>query len=367
MSDFLEITSAASNYKNTDHVYAAYFSYTSAFKNFGYKLGLRAESSNNSGEVLNLDTVYTHNYPISLFPSLFLSQKLNNKQEVQLSYTRRINRPSFFNMIPYTDRTNKANVTRGNPDLVPEFTNSLEASYSKSFKGNNNILASVYYKASTNLITPFLTNEIDPVTKGTVLTYVNANSSYSYGAELTSINYINKWWDVTSNVNVYNSSINITNVKDAPAQPAMWSWFGKINNNFKLPKNFTIQLSGNYQSKTNLPVSQGQGGFGPPQQAQSASQGYIKSFYSVDAAIKKTLLKNNAAAVTLSFSDIFRTRIQDQFSQGLTFTQEYSRLNNPQMIRLTFSYRFGKMDMSLFKRKNLNNNGMSGATEGMGQ
>jgi ferric enterobactin receptor len=364
---YKEVTAAASNYKNRDQVLAAYFSYTGAIKNFGYKIGIRGESSNNKGQVLNLDTTYTHNYPNSFFPSVFLSQKLNNKQEIQISYTRRINRPSFFNMIPYTDRTNKLNVTRGNPDLVPEFTNSLEASYSKSFKGNNSLLASVYYKSTTNLITPFLTNEIDSVTGGTILTYVNANSSYSYGSELTSINYINKWWDVTTNVNLYNSKINITNVKDAPQQPAMWSWFGKINNNFKLPKNFTVQLSGYYQSKTNLPVNQNQGGFGPPQQAQSASQGFIRPFYSVDAAIKKTLLKSNAGAVTLSFSDIFRTRKQDQYAEGINFTQDYSRISNPQMIRLTFSYRFGKMDMSLFKRKNLNNNGMSGATEGMGQ
>ncbi|MFL5787262.1 MAG: outer membrane beta-barrel protein [Flavisolibacter sp.] len=365
--NFKEISSAATNYKNTDHVYAGYVSVTSAIKDFGYKLGLRAESSDNNGNVFTSDTIYHHSYPISLFPSVFLSQKLANKQEIQISYTRRINRPSFFNMIPYTDRTNKLNVTRGNPDLVPEFTNSLEASYSKSFKGNNNILASIYYKHSTNLITPFLTNEVDPITGGLILTYVNANSSYSYGGELTSINYINKWWDVTSNVNVYNSQINIANVKDAPQQSALWSWFGKINNNFKLPKNFTVQLSGNYQSKTNLPISQGQQGFGPPQQSQSASQGYIRSFYTVDGAIKKTFLKNNAGALTLSFSDIFRTRIQNQHSESLVFIQDYSRLNNPQNIRLTFSFRFGKMDMSLFKRKNMNSNGMGGATEGMGQ
>lgn len=365
-AEYKIIPNAASNYKDKDYVYAAYTTFTSAVKNFGYQVGLRAESSNYQGELLNTGDKFNHNYAISLFPSVFLSQKLSGKQEIQLSYTRRINRPNFFNLIPYTDRTNKLNVTRGNPDLVPEFTNSLEASYSKTFKGNNNLLISAYYKHTDNLITPYLTNEIDPVTGGFVITYINANSSYSAGAEFTSVNYLNKWWDVTTNINVYNSAINTSNVT-AASQAALWSWFGKMNNNFKLPKNFTIQLSANYQSKTNLPVNQNQNMFGPPQTAQSASQGFIRSFYAIDAAIKKSFLKNNAASLTLSFNDIFRTRIQNQHAESTYFIQDYSRLTNPQMIRLTFSYRFGKMDMSLFKRKNMNNNGMQGATEGMGQ
>ncbi|ANE50766.1 outer membrane beta-barrel protein [Flavisolibacter tropicus] len=88
-------------------------------------------------------------------------------------------------------------------------------------------------------------------------------------------------------------------------------------------------------------------------QAQSTAQGYIKSFYSVDAGIKMSFLKNNAAAVTFRVNDIFRTRINEQYSANEYFTQTYSRINNPQLFRLTFSYRFGKLDQSLFKRKNM--------------
>ena len=148
-----------------------------------------------------------------------------------------------------------------------------------------------------------------------VNSYINAESSYSYGAELTSVNNIKKWWDVTTNINVYNAKINTGNVPNATNQPALLSWFGKLNNNFKLKNNFTIQLSGNYQSKTNLPVSQNQGMMGPPgMQAQSSSQGYIKSSWSADVAIRKSFLKNQAAAISLSMSDIFRTRISEQIS-----------------------------------------------------
>ncbi|WP_143307095.1 TonB-dependent receptor [Chitinophaga vietnamensis] len=360
---YVLITGAGSKFKNNDNVYAAYVSISHTIKNFSYKVGLRGESSNYTGTLLTTNQEFKNSYPISLFPSVFLSQKLKNQQELQLSYTRRINRPNFFQLIPYVDSTDKLNITKGNPDLVPEFTQSLEASYLKTFKGNNTLLVSAYYKHTNNLITRYLDKEKDPVSGTELLinSYINANSSYSTGVEITAMNNITKWWNLTTNVNFYNSKINTDSVKQQ--QDAMWSWFGKLNSTFKLPKNFEVQLTGTYQSKTNLPINNNQGQFGPPMQsALSASQGYIKSFYGVDIAIKKSFLKNNAASVTLAFSDIFRSRITDQYSESSFFTQDYSRLKDPQMIRLNFAYRFGKMDATLFKRKNMGA-GMQGMSE----
>jgi hypothetical protein len=228
-------------------------------------------------------------------------------------------------------------------------------SYSKTFKGNNNILGSIYYKRSTDLITRYLTKGINPFTgnEDFINTFINANSSYSYGAEVTSVNYFNKVWDVTTNLNLYKSKINTDNITGS-SQDALLSWFGKINNNFKLPSNYTIQLSGEYQSKTNLPINNNQGrgfggGFG---QAQSSAQGFIRPFWGVDLAVRKSFLKNNAATVSLTFSDIFRSRRQDQYSESPYFVQNYYRLTNPQMVRINFTYRFGKMDISLMKRQN---------------
>ena len=353
--NLVKIPSATNDYQSTDNVFAGYVDVKSTIKNFGYELGLRAESSNYNGVLTNTGEQFSNKYPVSLFPSLFLSQKLKNKQELQFSYTRRINRPNFFQLIPFTDYTDSLNITRGNPNLVPEFTNSLEMSYSKTFKGGNSFLASIYYKHSDNLITRYLSPGTNPFTgkEDIINTYINANSSYSYGTELTSINKLTKWWDLTTNVNVYQSHINTSNIPGSTSQDAMVSWFGKVNSNFKLPKSFSIQLSGDYQSKTNLPVNNNQGGHGGPfGQAQSSSQGYMGSIWGADIAVKKSFLKNNAASVTLSMSDIFRTRVQDQYSVSPYFTQNYSRLNNPQLFRVSFAYHFGKMDVNLFKRQN---------------
>jgi outer membrane receptor for ferrienterochelin and colicin len=287
---------------------------------------------------------------------------------LQVSVTRRINRPSFFQLIPYVDYTDNLNITQGNPDLKPEFTSSFEFSYAKTFKGNNTFLASAYYKASTDLITRYQTKGPHPITGQEVLinTYINANSSRAYGTEFTSVNTLKKWWDISTNINVYNSQINTDNVSTY-SQDAMWSWFGKFNSNFKLPAKITAQLTATYQSKTNLPVSQGGGFMGPPMgAAQSAAQGYIKSTYGFDVAFKKNFLKNDAASVSFSVNDIFKTRKSEQHSFSQYFIQDYSRQRDPQMFRLNFTYRFGKMDMSLFKRKNMKSD-MSGATDGMQQ
>jgi hypothetical protein len=133
-----------------------------------------------------------------------------------------------------------------------------------------------------------------------------------------------------------------------------------------LPKNYAIQFTTTYQSKTNLPVNNNPGMGGPPMmQSQSSSQGYIKPSWGMDLAVKKSFLKNNAAAVSLSITDIFKTRISSQYSTSDYFTQTYTRLRDPQMLKLNFTYRFGKLDASLFKRKS--NGGDSGATEGMQQ
>ncbi len=360
------IPSTSSNYKSTDNVFAGYASLTSTIGSFGYKVGLRAESSSYSGELTDTKQTFSNKYPISLFPSLFVSQKLGGDQEIQASFTRRINRPNFFQLIPFADYSDELNITQGNPALKPEFTNSLEATYSKNFSKSNTVMASLYYKKTTDLITSYLEPGTNPFTGQSAIinTYVNANSSQTYGTELTSQNTITKWWDMTANVNIYNGKINSTD--KAIISSGMWSWFGKWNNNFRLPANFTVQLSGTYQSKTQLLASGGQGGQGGGGGggnfgiAQSASQGYIAPFYSFDAAVRKSFLKNNAASVILSASDIFRTKTVTQYSQSTYFTQQYSRLRDPQMLRLTFTYRFGKIDASLFKRKNSNSESESG-------
>jgi hypothetical protein len=94
--------------------------------------------------------------------------------------------------------------------------------------------------------------------------------------------------------------------------------------------------------------------------SRSTAQGFIGANYGFDLAVKKSFLKDQAASVTLAISDVFDTRVSYQQISSPLYLQESYRWPDSPMFRLTFSYRFGKMDMSLFKRKN-----MKGESEGM--
>ncbi|MBX3257235.1 MAG: TonB-dependent receptor [Chitinophagaceae bacterium] len=372
--EYVSIPSVSSNYKYNDQVYAAYSTYSSKIgESFSYQLGLRTESSNYTGTLLNTGDRFSNKYPLQFFPSVFLTQSFGPGNDLQLNYSRRINRPNFWQLIPFYDVSDILNISVGNPGLRPEFTNSFELNYNKSLGKGHSLLTSVYYKKTDNLITRYQGLQYDvPLPDGKldsamVISFINANSSRSYGLELTSKNPLAKWMDVTTNFNFYNAQIDNSGLDSTLGVNDRWAFLGKMNINFKLPANFTIQLSGEYQSRTLVPQDGGGrrgGGGGFFGGASSASQGYINPNYGVDIAVRKEFMKDKRAAVTLSVNDIFKTRKYDAHSENSYFVQDMWRRRDWQVARLNFSYRFGKFDVSLFKRKN-NRTGSDGGDDMM--
>jgi len=347
---------SSNEFEYVDKVYAAYTTFSNKVNKFGYQLGLRAESSDYEGTLLNTNESFRNSFPISLFPSAFVSYKISDNSDFQVNYTRRINRPSFFQLIPFTDYVDSLNISRGNPGLRPEFTHSMELSYQKNLSKAHNVISSIYYRQTDGLISRYQFTEFSPELQRDVIinTFENANKSYSYGLEITSRNGFSKSFELTSNLNLYNAVIEGENIERG-LRNEQFSYFAKINANWKLPKSYSIQLTGDYQSKTAIPVNGGGGrmggGFMGPQ--ASTTQGFIRPNYGVDLAFRKDFLKNNVASVTLSISDVLRTRLYDAFASSAFFIQNIDRRRDPQFFRLSFSYRFGKFDASLFKRKNI--------------
>jgi hypothetical protein len=103
----------------------------------------------------------------------------------------------------------------------------------------------------------------------------------------------------------------------------------------------------------------GWGGF-----VQTTAQGYVNPNYGVDIAIRKDFLKEKRGSLTLSVNDIFKSRVYSTHSESEYFVQDFSRRRDWQVFRLNFNWRFGKFDVSLFKRKNIRS-GMDGMSEGM--
>lgn len=370
-NQFVFVPNISANYEFTDRVYAAYGIVTGRLKEagrFGYNVGLRLESSNYDGTQTDTKETFSVEFPLSLFPSAFASYKLNDKSDLQFNYSRRINRPSFYQLIPFIDYTDPLNLRMGNPDLKPEFTNSFETNYSYQFNNNHSILASGYFRYTTDLISPYQYKDLNPVTKDSVIfnTYENAQSSTRYGLELTGTNKLNKKLDIISNFNLYNATINSENLEQ-DLNNSQTSFYAKMTITQKIGKknNWIVQANADYQSKTVLPVG-GRGGMnwgGGPTSA--GSNGFVNPNYGMDISVRKDIIKNKngqgyAGSLTLSMSDVFRTRLYDATTSSDFFVQNVTRRRDPQVLRLQFNWRFGKMDASLFKRKN-----MKGEAEGM--
>lgn len=372
----------SNNFEYTDYVYAGYATFSQKVKDkWSYQLGLRAESSNYDGKQIGKAN-YSNSFPISLFPSVFITRNFENKQDVQVNYSRRINRPNFFQLMPNYDISNKLSYSTGNPNLKPEFTHSLELSYQKTYgKKNNTFLATLFGKYTDNLIARYQDWQLVESDSAFVSTWINASDAYAAGLELVFRNNWTKWWDMNFSTNTYYSKINGDNVTKQLTNERT-SWSAKINNTFKLGKGWSIQLSGDYISKSALPVSTsnsgagggggrgGGGGGGFMMAAPSSVQGYIDANYGADLGLRKEFqIKKNTATISVNWNDIFRSRRYYAFSESEGFSQFDWRRRDPQIVRLNFSYRFGKFDIALFKRKNMKgeSEGMQNGMQGMGQ
>lgn len=347
------ISNFADEYSYLDQVYAAYSTLSKSYKRWGYQLGLRAESSRYEGELPITQQSFGNEYPISLFPSVFTTYKLNEEDNIQLNYSRRVNRPNFFQLIPFPDFSDSLLLSRGNPNLKPEFTNSLEFSYQNILNRNHNFLVSVYYRYADNLITRYQFTEFnDYLDRETVVSsFANANQGYAYGGEITVKNTLAKIVELTTNLNLFNSVVNAANIESGLTNE-QFSWNVKENMTIRLPKEYSLQISGEYESRTALAFSGGSDrGHGWREGPSSTAQGYRKPLGSVDISVRKAFFKRTLNA-TLSINDIFRTRVQSSYTANTAFIQETSRLRDPQFVRFNVSWRFGKFDTSLFRRKN---------------
>lgn len=351
-----------SDYEYTDNVYAAYGTFSHAVKTkFSYQAGLRIESSDYRGKLSASGQTFRNLYPVSFFPSLSASYKPNDKHDFQVNLSRRINRPNFFQLMPFTDYTDSLNLSRGNPVLKPEFTYKGEITYMRIFSRETNILASVYYRNTQGVITRYQLTEFDSTLQRDALisTYENASYSYSYGADLSATWAAKKWLEVNPSVSVYYTGINGTNISSGLTNSQL-SWESDLNLTFRLPKNISMMLMGEYTSRTTNSggggggmYGGGKGGGGGGMWGSSVSaQGYTEPIYSLDIAVRWSFLKNKAATLSVSGSDILKTRVHASHAESDYFVQDSRRTRDQQFFRLNFNYRFGKFDAALFKRKN---------------
>lgn len=323
----------SSDYTFNENIYAAYVQFSSQWDKLSYQLGLRGEDYVYDGSIpsKSLDFKPVSDKP-GLYPSTYFTYKLTDNDQLQLNYSRRVDRPNFWQRIPYINFSDPQNLTEGNPDLKPQYTNSFEFSYNKTFGMSSNFMTTVYFRNTVDQITSY--TEPYNHSTDTLITYsVNANTNNSYGAEFTLYTPVTKWWTVTANMNLFQTNIS-ANIKSTTFSNSKLSWFAKLNSDMKLPSHYSIQINANYNSPIATP------------------QGTVRQFGYVDVGLKKDFLKKKNASVTLGLSDIFNTRENEtSYAIPAVFTQTSIEKRASRLLRLNFNYNFGKQNFQLFKRK----------------
>lgn len=339
-AETFERDSAMSNhYKIDDIINAAYINYSAkTFFGIGYQAGLRFEQSYYSGKIADKNLAFSYSYPSnsndilkSLFPAIYFSKKLKKNQELQLNVSRKIQRPNFFQLMPFVMFADNQNRRIGNPQLKPEFRNISEINYNKIFS-KGSYLGSGYFRYEEQPITEIAYFSPNPG-ESTVLinTTINGKNSFRYGIENTVKLTFFKNLDVTLNANafyIYIKGLVVENQPEVTAEGYAYNAKGTIS--YKFPKNITFQVNGNYESPRILLL------------------GYSKPIYSIDVSLNYMIKTKWILNATLS--DAFNTRVSGTHYETPYYVQDLSRRRETRYVRFTVSYLFGKMDASIFKR-----------------
>ena len=331
---YFQDNSLSQDTRLTESINAAYVTYSSRFKyGINYQVGLRFEQSSLTG-LSHLDGTsnFGYSYPKgtgkdlarSLFPALYLSKKLDDKTEIGLNFSRKIQRPNFRQLMPGVSSNDKQNIQIGNPNLQPEFVNLAEFSYNKVF-GSNNWLSTLYLADETNTLKPLTyPSTTDPTVK--ITTFVNGTNELMYGWDNTLKLSFGKNLELMLNGNVFHYTVNVDTFHNAN-----WAWSSKANLTYKFPFDISAQINGGIEGD------------------RPSAQGTRKGVAYADFAVKKSFF-HNAANLTFSINDVFNSRKDISILDQPTYYQETMRRRDTRFYKISLQIPFGKADASMFKK-----------------
>ena len=280
------------------------------------KAGLRFEYTNSNLKTATVKNIVDRHYG-KLFPSLFLSHTINDDNSLTFSYSRRITRPTFWNLAPFVIFMDPNTFFSGNPGLQPAITDNLNFAY--AFKRK---IVSVSYSYESEPISNF-SPHVDPQTNKETLSAENQDNSRTVNLSLSVPVDITKWWSAQINFNASYIQMNGLYNKE-PVVLKRENFFANSVQNFKLPKEFTLSVSAFYSSA---------GIFGIYK---------VKPIGSVDLGMQKKL-KDKKSAIRLNYGNVFNT-IQPNFSVNLPdknlIASGKIMFTHPS-LRFTFTHGFG--------------------------
>lgn len=299
---------------------------------FSYQVGARAELSDVTTELRLTNEVNDRSY-IDLFPSAHFTYELKNENSIQASYSRRLSRPRFWNLVPSYSLGDEKSIRMGNPNLDPDYTNSFEVGYLKNWE-KSSLYAGAYYRHTEGIVQWLRRMQGDTV----LTTPVNFGTMDAYGVEANISKDLAEWWKLNLNGNFYRAVTEGMGFQ-GPLTSDTYTFSGRLNSRVTLWKSVSWQTNVFYRAPEERP------------------QGKSKSFTSIDMALSRDILKGNGT-LTFSVSDVLNSRKW----RGETFAEDFYEESEFQwrarQFRLTFSYRLNqRKNMQRERRDNFNMEG----------
>jgi outer membrane receptor protein involved in Fe transport len=268
-----------------------YGSYQYKAGSWEYQAGLRAEYTGLQAQVL--PTGSANQRIFNLFPSATVARTLSHDQRLQLSYSRRLNRPNFLQIIALPIYSDARNYVVGNPDLRPEYVHVAELGHQIAWQTttlNTTLFGrfanqSIQSLRTIDTMATRLSGQPDFITR---TSYANFGNTASYGLELSLTQPVTTWWKLTANGSYYRNQVASYT---GDGTRANFTGTAYLLNTFSPTKTLAVQLSSNYRAPLVVP------------------QGRLLAVYGVDVALRQRLF-GDRAALTLRVSDLFNTRRQ---------------------------------------------------------
>lgn len=308
-----------------ENIYAGYVQLSKQFKNISVQAGLRGEVTDANGNSVTLNETFNRNY-IQLFPSINVSDKLDENNSVSLAYSRRIDRPNYDQLNPFLYFLDPYLYEQGNPNLKPQLTHSLELGY--TFKENYSFSFN-YSRTTDEIQEQFYQTDS---TKTIVVFSDNFGSNTTYAltgyAQLQPV----KWWSLTPVVTAFYQDLK-TKYLETDFSNTNFGYNLNLQNNFTLPKGFSLELSAQYQSPVIFSIASIEG-------SGDVSIGIKKSFWDGKATVK------------VNARDIFNTNYNSGEIKYANINSSFTQNNDRRRLGITFSYRFGNSQAQQREHRN---------------
>jgi outer membrane receptor protein involved in Fe transport len=307
---------------------AVYSNYIFENKKLEAELGLRVEYVNLNYEVNpNHNTYKSGGYDyVQPFPNFRLGYKINNNNKLSFFYNRRVDRPNEVDIRIFPKYDDAEIIKVGNPNLSPQFTNSIELGY-KTNLNSGYFYSSIFHRLVDGTITRIASTV--PGSNVIYAVFQNAGRSNNSGLEMMLTNEISKKYKFSINLIAYRNKINAFSVENkypisqkySAEKDQLISGNLKFNNTFRFAKNTDLQLSMVYLAPDIIP------------------QGRIYSRFSVDFGLKKAI-QNGKAELFINANDLLNTMITKKEIQGQGFKYTITDYFETQVIRMGYAYKF---------------------------